>query len=178
MALDYAKFAFLENYLLDIVGPRFRTTGELSPIDFYMMVVWKSNRAKTRVRDRLIARGGTFNNAVELISVQIRPNVSPKERLKGLMVDWGLRLPMASAILTILYPEDFTVYDIRVCEALPEFSNLSNLKFGDKLWTRYQNFVEAVHAAVPDDRSLRGKDHYLWGHSFYKGVQKDLGITE
>ena len=34
------------------------------------------------------------------------------------MRDWKLRLPTASAVLTVLYPEDFTVYDQRVCKML------------------------------------------------------------
>jgi hypothetical protein len=46
-----------------------------------------------------------------------------------LMRDWGLRLPMASAILTVLFPEEFTVYDQRVCGSL----SVSRKVFGQRL---------------------------------------------
>jgi hypothetical protein len=44
------------------------------------------------------------------------------DKLRYLLADWGFRLPMATAILTVLYPEEFTVYDTRVCALLGEFT--------------------------------------------------------
>jgi len=41
-----------------------------------------------------------------------------RARLRVLSVDWNLRLPTASAILAVLWPDKFTVYDIRVCQGL------------------------------------------------------------
>ena len=51
--MDYGKFYYLERYLLEEVGPRFRSSGILEPIDLFMIFIWKANRAKTRVRDNL-----------------------------------------------------------------------------------------------------------------------------
>jgi hypothetical protein len=61
---------------------------------------------------------------------------------------WGFRLPTATALLTVLYPTDLTVYDIRVCSVLGEFEKLTGCKFSDNLWDRYVEFKAHVEAAV------------------------------
>ena len=50
-ATDYRKFYNLEEYLLGEVGPRFRTSGIIRPIDMFMIFIWKANRAKTKYKD-------------------------------------------------------------------------------------------------------------------------------
>ena len=37
------------------------------------------------------------------------------------MDEWGFRLPMGSAILTVCFPASFSVYDTRVCDQLGDF---------------------------------------------------------
>lgn len=174
MTPDYCKIHDLERYLFSDVGPRFIETGEIDPADFYMMIIWKANRAKTRVRDRLNKRDGSFTAAVQNIAASLYASDCPKRRLEVLMKDWQFRLPMATAILTILYPSEFTVYDVRVCGELGKFRELANRKFSDRLWNDYQRFLDAVKDATPAGLSLRDKDRYLWGRSFYNGVTKDL----
>jgi nuclear transport factor 2 (NTF2) superfamily protein len=49
------------------VGSRFSETGKISPADFYVIIIWKANRAKTRIRDRLDKRKGGFALAVPTI---------------------------------------------------------------------------------------------------------------
>ena len=46
--------------------------------------------------------------------------------MRILIEDWAFRLPMASAILTVLYPDSFTVYDIRVCSELQNHHGVRN----------------------------------------------------
>jgi len=48
--MDYKKFYNLEEYLFQDVGPRFRKTDTLSVEDFFCIVIWKANRAKTKLR--------------------------------------------------------------------------------------------------------------------------------
>ena len=139
-----------------------------------MIIIWKANRAKTRVRDRLNKQDGGFAAAVESIAKSLRASYSPKQRLEVLMKEWRFRLPMASAILTVLYPSDFSVYDVRVCRQLGAFSQLAGREFSDGLWDEYQQFLSAVKNATPEGLSLRERDHYLWGRSFYEDVVKDI----
>lgn len=159
--MDYAKFYHLERYLLEEVGPQFRSSGTIDPVDLFMIFVWKANRAKTRVRDRLKGHAnGSFSNAALEISRALYAAKDHKERLGILMRDWGLRLPMASAILTILYPKDFTVYDVRVCDMLQ--ITCRDLRFSDKCWKEYETYKEALCKNTPQDLCLRDKDRFLW----------------
>ncbi len=82
---------------------------------------------------------------------------------------------MASAILTVLYPDEFSVYDVRVCGELGGFSELSNITKFERLWPRYLEFLQAVERAAPEGLTLRDKDRYLWGKSFSCQLVNDIG---
>lgn len=170
--IDFLEIYNLEKYLLDDVGPRFRHTARIDPTDFFMIIIWKSNRVKTTIRDKLKKRvDGDFSVAVAKISEQLSSSKTSKDRLGILMRDWGLRLPMASAILTILYPHEFTVYDRRVCGVL----NLPyrDMLFSDNCWSVYEHYKSAVCKNTPSDLSLRDRDRYLWGKSFLEDAKTD-----
>jgi hypothetical protein len=124
MIRDYRNYHQIERYLLEEVGPRFRKSGKLPAFDFYLILVWKANRAKSKVRRRLEKKCGNFDLAVKMIARSIHQADEPKEKLRILMSDWGLLLPMATAILCILYPDEFTIYDRRVCESLGDYERL------------------------------------------------------
>ena len=51
--MDYKKFYNLEEYLFQDVGSRFRKTNTLSVEDFFCIVIWKANRAKTNIKKKL-----------------------------------------------------------------------------------------------------------------------------
>lgn len=51
---------------------------------------------------------------------------------------------MASAILTVLYPNDFTVYDIRVCDELKDFHGLKHTTNFENIWSGYQAYKQNV----------------------------------
>jgi hypothetical protein len=167
---DYLKFYDLEKYLFEEVGPRFRSTGRLNPIDLFVIFIWKANRAKTKVRDKLkrIA-GGDFRSATEQVATALFGNKSRKERLAVLMRDFELGLPMATAILAVLYPEEFTVYDYRVCKMLGQ--TRKDWRFSDACWSAYEEYIEAVRASTSSKLSLRNKDRALWAKSFWLDAQ-------
>src|SRR4051812_34233514 len=126
--MDYVGYYNLEAYLLDTVRDRFDKQARLNAFDFFSIVIWKANRAKSRVAKRLLARGfANLEAAVSELTAGIALQPDSKERLRYLMFDWGFRLPMASAILAILYPDDFTVYDFRACDEVGGFQNLATL---------------------------------------------------
>jgi hypothetical protein len=98
----------------------------------------------------------------------------PKEQLRVLIQDWGFLLPMASAILTVLYPDDFTIYDIRVYGVLGDFEWVQNKTRYDELWDGYSKYITAVGKAAPAGLSLRDKDRWLWGKSFYEQLSREI----
>lgn len=172
---DCLKYYSLENYLFDEVSNSYRQNKTISAFDFFCIVIWKANRAKSKVAKRLLAQGyGNLNDAVAALLRTITAANESKQRLKVLISDWGFRLPMASAILTILFPEEFTIYDVRVCEILGDFTDAQYKTRFDDLWTRYSAYVQTVKAAVNENYALRDKDRILWGRSFAKQLQRDI----
>lgn len=173
--MDYRCYYHHEAYLFETVGPRFARHGKLSAFDFFCIVIWKANRAKSRVAKRLLDRGyEDLEKAVQALAADLVGQSSAKGRLRCLIERWGLRLPMASAILTVLYPEEFTLYDVRVREQVGDFRDLDNLADFENLWRRYQEFKGAVERTAPSELSLRDKDRWLWGKSFFDQLQSDI----
>jgi hypothetical protein len=171
--IDYRKFYNLERYLLEEVGPRFRDCGVIEPIDLFLIFVWKSNRAKTRVRDKVKKKAGTFADGAAQISAALFAASNPQERLRILMQDWGLRLPMASAVLTVLYPDEFTVYDYRVCNMLGLRCRDS---YSKRYWSEYLDYKAKVCEEVSKQTAgltLRDKDRFLWGKSLWEDAVRD-----
>jgi hypothetical protein len=172
---DYGQFYDLESYLLKVVKERFRELGSLSTFDFFCIVIWKANRAKSTIARGLLKRGyENLDAAVEALTSGLAKQGSAEEKLRYLFETWSFRLPMASAILTVLYPEEFTVYDERVCDMLDDFRDLKNKTSFNRLWPMYQSFLRAVEKAAPVGLTLREKDRYLWGKSFSERLHKDI----
>jgi hypothetical protein len=160
-----------EAYLFDIVGPAFRATGRLDAYDFFFIVRWKANRAISRVAHRILAVGGPeVEVAVSELAHELFVAQTPRERFNVLLARWSLRLPMASAILTVLYPEDFTVYDARACDELGDFQGLAERRDLEAVWYGYQEFKAAVEREAPADLCLRDKDRFLWARSRHKNL--------
>jgi hypothetical protein len=174
---DFRTYYHLESYLFDEVSTRFKNTGTLSAFDFFCIVIWKANRAKSRVAHRLLAQqpGVTdLDSAVSALLTAIGGASDRKERLRVLIEDWGFRLPMASAILTILYPGEFTVYDARVCEVFGNFKDVQYKTKFESLWQGYCTYVDRVKFETPSELSLRDKDRWLWGKSFAIQLKSDI----
>ena len=172
---DILRLYDLESYLFDVVGPRFRTNGCLDAFDFFSIVIWKANRAKSRIAKRLLGSGAEgLETAVRELTTHLAGRPQAKDRLRYLWVDRGFRLPMASAILTMLYPEEFTIYDTRVCDSLGGFHSLADSSDFDCLWDGYVAFLDQVRQAAPEGLSLRDKDRYLWARSFRDQLREDI----
>ena len=173
--MDFRQYYNLEPQLLDTVQPRFMKQGHLSAFDFFCIVIWKANRAKSKIAKKLLDKGyKNLASATKGLTVDLKKRTNPKDRLRCLVKDWGFGLPMASAIIAILYPEEFTVYDVRVCDVLKNFHNLRNRTNFDNLWAGYQEFKCAVCRATPKRLTLRDKDRSLWGKSFHDQLKKDI----
>ena len=176
--MKYIDLYHLEKYLFETVGPRFKKNTKLSAFDFFCIVIWKANRAKSKVAKRLLSidplKRKDLNLIVKDITSKIYNENDLQNRLKILMVDWGFRLPMASAILTVLFPDDFTIYDVRVCDSLCAHHKLGNKTKFKNIWEEYQKFKSDVKNRTPSNLSLRDKDRYLWGQSFKNQLEDDI----
>lgn len=172
--MDYKKYYYLEQYLFEDVKDNFKKRGYLTADEFFCIIIWKANRSKTKIKKRLERFDRDLNKAIRKITSELYNKAAQSERLQYLMSQCGFRLPMASAILTVLYPEDFTVYDVRVCDMLKDFHTLQNKTKFDKIWEGYQEFKKAVANAAQEETNLRDKDRYLWGKSFCEDLNEFL----
>jgi hypothetical protein len=172
---DYLGFYDSEGYLLNQVGVTFRETGRLEPVDFLTMLIWKAERAKNYHKKRLAKLGKcTFAEAVTKLAAGLHQAPNHKERLKYLMEKWWFQLPTATAILTLLYPEDFTVFDWRVCDEVTiAYEPWYSKSFSDAVWEHYLTFKSAVEEKGPQYLSLRNKDRFFIGRSNRKSISDD-----
>ena len=174
-SVNYLNYYDLEWYLFGVVGPKFHADGFLSAFDFFCIVIWKANRAKSRIAKRLCNLGdGSIEESVRLLTSNLARQSTSKDRMQYLFESWGFRLPMASAILTVLYTEEFTIYDVRVCDAIGRFHELNNITNFENLWQGYISFKQCVENSAPGNLNLRDKDRYLWGKSFHDQLVSDI----
>jgi hypothetical protein len=169
-----------EAHFFSDLAQNFAETGQIHPEAFYLIIDWKAPRARTRHLRRLAGLAGSFEQAVSQIAADLHNALEPDQRLRVLMTKpWGFLLPTASAILTVLYPDTFTVYDRRVCKELVckmlgNFDGLANMKCSVELWQEYQRFIAAVRAAAPSGSNLRDCDRQLWGQDKRKTMLDEL----
>jgi hypothetical protein len=163
--VDYLKYYFLEDYLFGEVKDNFQKNGYLLPEEFFCIVIWKANRAKTKIKNRLLRKNADLKKAVKSLTGEIFKASDDLTRLDVLLKEWGFQLPMASAILTILFPDRFTIYDIRVSEQLSVKAYNAKTYFSDFL-PKVKDFSKK------NNLNLRDADRTLWGMSFYEDLQK------
>src|SRR5437667_8646155 len=108
--MDYLKYYSLEDYLFSDVNGAFHERGYLTAEEFFSIVIWKANRAKSLIRRKLLAHNSDLSRVVKTLTREIHDAPGNHERLTVLIGKWRLALAMASAVLTVLYPDQFTVY--------------------------------------------------------------------
>jgi hypothetical protein len=178
---DFRKYYDLERYLFEDVTARFQEHAFLDAFDFFCIVVWKANRAKSTVALRLMSPSRrkvktefvTLDQAAQALTGSIAQAPDNEAKMRVLLEEWGFRLPMASAILTVLYPDRFSVYDTRVCDVLKDFHKVQGLRF-PSIWAEYERFLRAIREEVREDYSLRDKDRWLWGKSRAEQLRRDI----
>ena len=179
MSDRYSKYADLADYVFGEVRQNFEKRKNLTTVDFFSIIIWKANRAKSKIARRIlenpnISKAKNLDSRVKAISENIYSASGPKERLKYLITNCSFRLPMASAILSVLYPDEFTIYDVRVCEELGRYKNLKNKTNFERLWEGYLAYKADVIKKAPNGYTFRQADQYLWGKSFYQQLKKDI----
>lgn len=175
--MDYEKFYDLESYIFKEVANNFYDRGYLIPEEFFCIIIWKANRAKSKIAKRF-SRDISLETSIREMTSSIYRQSTPKAKLAVLMNDYGFRLPISSAILSVLYKDDFSVYDIRVCNILDEeykirkYHNIQNLLF-DRLWVGYEDYLRKI-LEVSGKKEYREADKYLWGKSFFQQLRENI----
>ena len=175
--LNYLEYYDIEKYLFSKVHKRFHQDGCIGAFDFFSTVSWKSNRPKGIIRDALHERCQDLDQAVQSLTRDIHDATDHKNRLYILLDVRGIRLPMATAILTIFYPNYFTVYDRRICNQLGDFSSLAS-RSRVMIWEGYKEFrqavrEEAIRKGAPKRLRLRDMDRWLWALDVANQLKKE-----
>ena len=162
----------LEGYLFNRVSKRFAQQGTLSDYDFYAIVIWKSNRAKTKIKRGLSEAGATVSSLMrELYAAE-----KPQDKVENLLALWGIGLAMASAILAVCYPEKFTVLDYRAWETLRDNSVVDLPERYPQSSAGYLEYCSACRQlAERVGLSLRNLDRALWAKNWEDDLIELIG---
>ena len=171
--MNYLKYYFLEDSLFSEVTTAFQGRGYLTAEEFFSIVIWKANRAKSRIKQKLLAHNKDLATIVKTLTQEIHDAPNDQERLSLFLTKWRFPLPMASAILAVLYPDRFTVYDVRAREQL-EIKDFAGRK--NEVDHYFTDFLPKV-TGITHARTLRDKDRYLWGKSVYEDLRNFLKTT-
>lgn len=166
----YLKYYFLEDYLFGDIHKNFRRRGYLTPEEFFAIVIWKSNRRKTDIRKGVERSGKT----IRAITSEVFRAKTPEQKLKILTSVFSIGIPIASAILTVCYPDDFTIVDYRARASLKKDFDEEvegNPTSKSYPYTAYFNYLnKCKNLAQRHNLSLREFDQVLWGKDFYEGT--------
>jgi hypothetical protein len=184
---DYSKYYFLENYLFEEVGHSFRAQKPLTPFDFFSIAIWKANRNKGRIKKGIEEGKSSVSKVSQILSDVDDSEESKLEVLRKLIKAKipGVGIPVASAFLSVLYPEVFTIVDDRTIYAFNHHEKLKlnkneKLKPDPRTSTKgYFNYLKVCKrkSAELGFKDLRDFDRALWGYSFFKELEnyvKDL----
>lgn len=176
----YLEYYDIETYLFSKVHRRFLRDGYICAFDFFSIVRWKSNRPRGKILKSLKELCSNLEEAVKGLTREIHDAEDHENRLNILMDVNGVGFSMATAILAVFYPDDFTVYDTRVCKQLKRsgfdsFSNLAN-RSKKTIWEGYKQYLTAVRHAAPEGLGLRDMDRCLWTQDAVHDL-KEVGCT-
>ena len=182
--MDYLRCYWLEKDFFPEIYKYFHEEKTLTSEQFFSIIAWKSIRPRKRIKQGLLATSKSLNDAVKDLAVEIYSAKEKEQKLEIVLKRPGFQLAMASAILTVLYPDIFTVYDIRVRGQLRDPENYERI-YPDITYTadrirRY--FDEYIPQVLQRGReisnnpklSLRDCDRLLWAKSWYEDLKEFL----
>lgn len=162
---QYLKYYFLEKYLLGEVHENFHSHGRLTLEEFFAIVIWKSNRSKTKIMTSLRRKRTNIPD----ITAKMHDTEDPAEKVKILDDIEFVGIPIASAILTICYPDEFTVVHYRAVSTLKAIHKDVPSHPTTKI-REYLAYVEICKKlAKQENLQLRDFDRALWAKNFYDG---------
>lgn len=150
-----------EDHLLSVVGPQVRARGEYTRSELVEVGRWKSARATSYLK----------KNSDEMIAAVTRTALAAPEPIKHrvLTILSGVGVPMASALLTIWNPDEFTVIDVRAISTLRAAGRLPP----EVDWPPYVEYLDLCRRlAVDSGTDLRALDRALWQWSASDGMLK------
>lgn len=161
----YLDYYYLENYLFGPVKNNFHKNKCLTSEEFLAIIIWKRNASKTKVIKGVNASG----RSIRTITNEIYNTPSRDKKLQLLTEIKHIGPALASAVLTVLYDNEFTVIDYRVENSL-KFIGVKITGSPDTNADDYFAYVDICKKlAKKYNLSLRELDMALWARDFYAG---------
>jgi len=161
----YLKYYFLEDYLFNEIHENFKNRGKLDPEEFFAIIIWKRNASKSKIVQGIKESSET----IESLTKKIYGLNNREDRLTLLKNIKNIGIAIASAILTVLDPDEFTIVDYRVKNSLEKLG----INLPDKIEKDIKNYFRYVdickELAQKYNLSLRNLDRALWAMDFYEG---------
>jgi hypothetical protein len=153
--------------------------GKLSERDVLLILKWKLGRITGANKDTIKVGNLEKINRAILMAGTAKNLETEIEALKCLIAVHGIGLATASAILTVCYPNRYTIIDFRVLETLELFPSGLNAErrndYSTGDWTEesyVKEFLPRVRKVSEQwDRGLRETDQALWGMSVNKRIK-------
>jgi hypothetical protein len=151
----------LEDRLLTSIGPAAKTRGYLTKNDLEQIGTWKS-----RGRNNHLLNSNTDADIETLTGMAL--GAPDHLRHCVLSILDGVRTPMASAILTVVDPDRFTVIDVRAIAAFDDLRRLglvgpSLLLHKEGQFPPYHEYLECCRRMASEfGIGLRTLDRALW----------------
>lgn len=169
---NFLKYYWLEKDYFPEIREFFFKEHYLKPEQFFAIVFWKSVRPRKLIKDGLRANGKSLDESVKQLTQKIFNEKNNSKKLQILLDNnKGFKVSMASAILTVLYPEDFTIYDYRVWNQVKNTMDQKEISNKKDVINLYWKFVKLVKEHT-NNFTLRDGDRNLWGKSWHYDLQK------
>lgn len=187
----YLKYYFLEDYLFKEVSENFRVNKCLTAEEFFAIVIWKRNASKTKIKDSLITSKQVVEGIGGITGKVYMNRNNRKRQVELLRGVEQIGISIASAILAVCYPKDFTIVDYRVCNSLSKepfmddpilkekFPNGVSYTAVSSNVDTYLMYVDTCKEIAPKYgfKTVRDFDRMLFGMDFYDGKDGLLDLV-
>lgn len=169
---EYRKYYHLEQYLFKEVSNNFKSRKSLTNEEFFAIVMWKRKPSAIKIA-RSIQKSST---TVHALTEKVYQAATEKEKIESLLEIKQIGIAIASAVLTVCYPEDFTVLDYRALNSLRQIegAKCEEQKLPQKAesfeiedYLSYNGICKKVWKNYCE--SLRDFDRALWAMDWYGG---------
>ena len=147
-----------------------------TPFELFAIAIFKANRNKGRIKKGIQNGKNSVKKISSIVaSINLEDDLSKKEALNQLIEMPGIGIPMASALLSVAYPDNFTIVDYRTIDGLKDFFEIgfpSTLDPRSNIDGYFLYIHECRKKSVELKISLRKLDQMLWGYSFFKDLEK------
>lgn len=155
----------MEDFLFENISKNFKENHYLTKEEFLAIVVWKRKPSAKKIVDSM----NETSISVDALTKSIFNASTPEEKLKILLSVKQIGIAIASAILTVCYPNDFTVVDYRALNSLKKL----DISCSKRPTEQIEDYLEYVNVCKKESGErgflLRDFDRMLWAMDFYEG---------